>query len=277
MMRQVRACIFAGLVAGQHMIQSCIAQAQEAATHQRMVWLLGERGTGRNMLAHCLHLAGIHSEEPCVRLRCAAYQGMALQRELLGSFRRDGVVQRAVGGTLYLEDADFLSPWEYGLLVDMLSEMRDAPRIIISSSVDLRMQEEDWHWIELLGHGDVPEPLELPPLYARQHDVPDLAERLLWRMVMHAPLHETPKGIAPDLAEWMRLQHWPGNMVELRQKLRAALQHYRTKPNKQQLLEVEHFTQPLCRDMARMGRLQLLPAWLTNACSKQTMHGELEH
>ena len=257
--------VFEGMVAQSAAMRACIAFAAQAASHTQPVWLLGEQGTGRHVLAQCMHMASPRANAPFVRLRCRNQDGVSLQKEILGGHQIPSLLQRSMGGTLYIEDAEHLSPWEHALLADMFSEKQHGraqnprlPRIILSSGSDLRERMTDWYWLQQLFQITVPRPLLVPPLRQRREDVPQLAERMLAKLAAMSE-EPAPRGFTPRALRWLNFQVWHGNLTELHGQLQIAMNQYKADPNNFRLIDASHLTPAARPFTARIFRLVAHP------------------
>jgi len=206
---------------------------------QRPVLLVGERGTGKEVIAAHLHRIAHAPEAPFVRVSCRTSSETELADELFGRGRRTptvgprrGLVELADGGTLFLDDADALPPSLHAALIELArsgrfhrgdgsGERTSAVRIVAAADHDpLAGADPDapQHrlWLALGAFH-----IDVPALRERREDVLPLAEYLLvelCRELRRAPAHLSHLGSA------RLLRHpFPGNVRELRNVLERSL------------------------------------------------------
>ncbi len=211
--------------------------ARSVAATQVSVLIAGERGTGREQIARTIHEQGSRRGGPFVVVRCAAAPSAVLASELFGHARgayldapasRAGAIERARGGTLYLDDVDELSLDLQGLLVRALSERRVRPiggsedvpidaRIVAATTRDLATETRERRLREDLSYRLAACTIEVSPLRARKDDLPALVGHVL------ATLGAGARTIAPDAMRALVEHPWPGNDRELCAVLEHAL------------------------------------------------------
>src|SRR5262245_36201267 len=203
--------------------------------------LLGETGTGKGLLARAIHRASQRALRPFVDIDCAAIPETLLEAELFGVERgaftdaratKPGLFQTARGGTLLLDEVGLLPSTLQGKLLKVVEE-RAVRRlgstqtevvdlwVLAATNVDLGAAARDGSFREDLYHRLAAVTLMLPPLRARQGDVPLLAEHFLARACAEYRL--PPKQLAPDALAAMTSYHWPGNVRELANMLERVV------------------------------------------------------
>lgn len=205
------------------------------------VMLVGETGTGKELVARAIHYNGDRRDAPFVAENCAALPEALLESELFGHARgaftgairdKKGLFEVADGGTLFLDEIADAPPSIQAKLLRVLEqgEIRrvgeNEPRtvdvrILSATSRDLQVEADaDRFRRELYYRLDVVQ-IELPPLRTRREDTP-----LLVRHFLHTHSDEeegTPPRIAPDALDLLMAYDWPGNVRELENELRRAL------------------------------------------------------
>ena len=212
------------------------------AQNEAGILLLGETGTGKEVLAQAIHYSSRRADGPWVAVNCAAIPADLVENEFFGHVRgaythavesRRGLVQEAEGGTLFLDEVDALPLASQAKLLRFLqerqyrsvgaSQTRAADvRVIAASNRDMRIEAETGRFRQDLYFRLAVLSLTLPPLRERREDIAALAMHFLAQVN-----GETGRRIGPPTPEALgRLwaHHWPGNVRELRHViLRAVL------------------------------------------------------
>jgi psp operon transcriptional activator len=219
-----------------------VERASRAAPLNRPVLVIGERGTGKEFIAERLHHLSSRWAGPLVIMNCAALPENLIETELFGheagSFTgaaktRHGRFEEADGGTLFLDELGTLSmPAQDRLL--RATEYGEITRIGASKpiSVDVRIvAATNENLPDLVDKGKFRadlldrlsfEVITLPPLRARQGDVPLLAEHFARRMAVELDWSNWP-GFTPRAVAELEAYHWPGNVRELRNVIERAV------------------------------------------------------
>ncbi|MCL6252219.1 phage shock protein operon transcriptional activator [Altererythrobacter sp. KTW20L] len=219
-----------------------VERASRAAPLRRPVLVIGERGTGKELIAERLHRLSNRWEEPLVTMNCAALPETLIEAELFGheagaftgaTRAREGRFEEADKGTLFLDELATLSMGaqerllravEYGEVTRIGSSrpIRVDVRIVAATNEDLpRMAAEGRFRLDLLDRLCF-EVITLPPLRVREGDIPVLADYFGRRMAAELGWEEWP-GFAAHVAEAMEQHPWPGNVRELRNVVERAI------------------------------------------------------
>jgi DNA-binding NtrC family response regulator len=201
------------------------------ADNDATVLLLGETGTGKEVIARAIHHHGRRSKAPFVAVNCAALPGELLESLLFGHVRgaftgavtgRAGSFREADGGTLFLDEIGDMELMVQAKLLRALQERVVTPvggstvpvdvRVIAATHRDLPGLIRDGRFREDLFYRLGVVPLALPPLRERLADIVPLAEHFL----AVAATGGTPKRLAADAAARLLAHDWPGNVRELR-------------------------------------------------------------
>jgi psp operon transcriptional activator len=219
-----------------------VERASRAAPLNRPVLVIGERGTGKELIAERLHHLSSRWAGPLIIMNCAALPENLIEAELFGheagSFTgaaktRHGRFEEADGGTLFLDELGTLSmPAQDRLL--RATEYGEITRIGASKpiSVDVRivaatnenlpaLVDKGKFRADLLDRLSF-EVITLPPLRARQGDVPLLAEHFGRRMAVELDWPNWP-GFTPRALADLEAYPWPGNVRELRNVVERAV------------------------------------------------------
>ena len=219
-----------------------VERASRAAPLNRPVLVIGERGTGKELIAERLHRLSSRWDGPLITMNCAALPETLIEAELFGheagaftgaTKAREGRFEEADGGTLFLDELGTLSMAAQERLLRAV-EYGEVTRIGSSRpiSVDVRivgatnenlpiMAEKGKFRADLLDRLCF-EVVTLPPLRVREGDIEVLADYFGRRMASELGWEEWP-GIGPVAAAAMEAHQWPGNVRELRNVVERAV------------------------------------------------------
>lgn len=219
-----------------------VERASRAAQVRRPVLVIGERGTGKELIAQRLHRLSPRWGEPLVTLNCAALPETLIEAELFGheagaftgaTRARAGRFEEADRGTLFLDELGTLSmaaqerllrAIEYGEVVRIGSSrpVTVDVRIVAATNADLpRLAEEGAFRADLLDRLSF-EVITLPPLRAREGDVHELADYYGRRMASELEWDGWP-GFSESALAALEAHAWPGNVRELRNVVERAV------------------------------------------------------
>ncbi len=219
-----------------------VERASRAAPMNRPVLVIGERGTGKELIAERLHRLSTRWDEPLVVMNCAALPETLIEAELFGheagaftgaTKARAGRFEEADKGTLFLDELGTLSMGaqerllravEYGEVTRIGSSrpIRVDVRIVAATNDDLpELASRGEFRADLLDRLSF-EVITLPPLRVREGDVPVLADYFGRRMAAELDWHDWP-GFAQHVATELDKHEWPGNVRELRNVVERAV------------------------------------------------------
>ena len=219
-----------------------VERASRAAPLNRPVLVIGERGTGKELIAERLHHLSPRWAGPLIVMNCAALPESLIEAELFGheagSFTgaaktRHGRFEEADGGTLFLDELGTLSmpaqdrllrAVEYGEItrIGASKPISVDVRIVAATNENLPAQVDKLKFrADLLDRLSF-EVITLPPLRARQGYVPLLAEHFGRRMAVELDWPNWP-GFSPRSLAELEVYHWPGNVRELRNVVERAV------------------------------------------------------
>ncbi len=217
-------------------------QSRRVATTDATVLLLGETGTGKELLAQALHAESPRAGRPFVGVNIAAVPETLLEAEFFGVAPgaytgadrkgRDGKFKLADGGTLFLDEiGDMPLALQSKLLrvlqereVEALGSNRVEPvdvRIIAATSRDLEAMVTDGRFRADLYYRLNVLPIRLPALRERLQDLEALVQALVDDIARRSGL--PGRSLAPDAIELLSRHAWPGNIRELRNALEQAI------------------------------------------------------
>jgi len=216
-------------------------QARRAAQTGSNVLLLGETGTGKELLAHAIHAGSARADKPFISVNLAAVPETLLEAEFFGVAPgaytgadrkgRDGKFKLADGGTLFLDEVgDMPLPLQAKLLralqeqeIERLGSnevLKVDVRVLAATSRDLKALVAEGRFREDLFYRLNVLPIRLPALRARLGDLEALAESLLENIAARTGMPQ--RELSPSAIGALAAHHWPGNIRELRNVLEQA-------------------------------------------------------
>ncbi|HKC88494.1 MAG TPA: sigma-54 dependent transcriptional regulator, partial [Blastocatellia bacterium] len=205
-----------------------------AASEASSVLLLGESGTGKDLVAKAIHYGSSRADRPFIAINCAAIPAALIESELFGHekgaftdarARKEGLFEQAQGGTLFLDEIGELELGLQAKLLRVLEEgsfrrvggLKDLPldvRVVAASNRDLKAESDVGRFrLDLYYRLSVIQ-IDLPPLRERGDDVLLLAKYYLAHF--NERLRKRIQGLASEVEEIFRRYSWPGNVRELR-------------------------------------------------------------
>lgn len=224
-----------------------LEQVSHLAPLDKPVLVIGERGTGKELIVNRLHYLSTRWQGPFISLNCAALNENLLDSELFGheagaftgaQKRHPGRFERADGGTLFLDELatapmlvqeKLLRVIEYGELerVGGSQPLQVNVRLVCATNADLpRMVNEGTFRADLLDRlaFDV---VQLPPLRERQSDIMLMAEHFAIQMCREIGLPLFP-GFSAEARETLLHYRWPGNIRELKNVVERSVYRHGT-------------------------------------------------
>ena len=219
-----------------------LERASRAAALDRPVLVIGERGTGKELVAERLHRLSPRWDQPLVVMNCAALPETLIEAELFGheagaftgaTKARQGRFEEADGGTLFLDELGTLSMGaqerllravEYGEVTRIGSSraLRVDVRIVAATNEHLPDKVDRHEFRADLLDRLCFEVVTLPPLRARAGDVAVLADHFGRRMAAELDWPRWP-GFGPTAMDQLLTHRWPGNVRELRNVVERAV------------------------------------------------------
>lgn len=211
------------------------------APRRSTVLIMGETGTGKEVVAKALHAISNRSNAPLVCVNCAALPEDLLEAELFGHVRgaytgavnnRVGRVEQASGGTLFLDEVGEIPLNLQAKLLRLLQEreyqrlgssetVKADIRFVVATNADLAALVRAGKFREDLYYRLRVVPIQLPPLRERPEDIPALAAHFIGKTCRAEGL--PMKTFAPEVLEEMREYEWPGNVRQLENVIEMAV------------------------------------------------------
>ncbi len=211
-----------------------MAQLERVAASESRVCILGETGTGKELVARTIHERSGRASGPFVTLNCAAVPAELIESELFGhekgsftgaSGRHVGKFEQADGGTIFLDEigdmplnmqAKLLRVLEEGEVERIGGDKAVAVnvRVVVATHRDLEARVRDEKFRQDLFHRIYVFPLVLPPLRERREDIPALVHHFAEQVCDQNSWKPVP--FTPEAMEALQSHAWPGNVRELR-------------------------------------------------------------
>jgi formate hydrogenlyase transcriptional activator len=229
------------LVGGSLALRSVLAQVQQVAPTDAAVLVIGETGTGKELVVRAIHERSRRADRVLVQVASAAIPESLLESELFGhekgaftgaGARKPGRFEIADGGTLFLDDVDTLP---LGIQAKLLRAIQEGEvqrlgstavrvvdvRIVAASNRDLLAEVRAGRFREDLYYRLHVVPIRIPPLRDRVEDIPLLVEHFVARegTRLGRTIREVPAETLAALAAY----DWPGNVRELRNVIERAI------------------------------------------------------
>jgi formate hydrogenlyase transcriptional activator len=222
-------------------LKSVLQEVKLVAPTDSTVLILGETGTGKELIARAIHKLSNRSQRPFIRVNCAAIPQSLIASELFGhekgAFtgalqRRQGRFEAAHGGTIFLDEIGEL-PMETQITLLRVLQEREFERVgsTQSISVDVRIIAATNRDLETaVAAGTFREdmfyrlsvfPIHVPPLRERLEDIPLLIEHLVEKYA--GKLGRTFRTVKMNTIEMLQAYSWPGNIRELQNVIERAV------------------------------------------------------
>ena len=232
---------FGNIIGESSALREVLSKVEQVAPTASTVLLRGETGTGKELVAHAIHINSPREEKPFVRVNCAALAPGILESELFGhekgSFtgamaRRPGRFELADGGTLFLDEVGDL-PMEIQIKLLRTLQEREFERVggVETIKVDVRLVSATNRNLEkMIEDGEFREdlyyrlnvfPINLPPLRDRLEDLPVLTGHFIAKFARQMGVQPAPAAV--DALAKLREYNWPGNVRELENIIERAM------------------------------------------------------
>ncbi|WGO84804.1 transcriptional regulator TyrR [Arsenophonus apicola] len=232
---------FSQIIAVSPKMSQLIEHLKKIALLDEPLLLVGETGTGKDILAKACHLQSMRGDKPFLGLNCASMPEDVVESELFGYAAgaypnaiegKKGFFEQANGGTVLLDEIGEMSPQMQIKLLRFLNdgtfrrvgeeqEVKVDVRVICATQKNLLELVEKGHLRQDLYYRLHVLTVNLPPLRERQADIMPLTEEFVRQFSLEQHI-EKPK-LSPKLAPYLANYHWPGNVRQLRNVLYQAL------------------------------------------------------
>ncbi len=232
---------FQNVIGKSEKMKKVLARVRQAAESESSVYIEGESGTGKGLIAKTLHFASPRGDGPFVVINCATIPENLLESELFGyekgaftgaTRRKKGLFLQAHKGTIFLDEISEMPLFMQAKLLRVLEEKEFYPlggekpvkvdtRLMAASNKNMKEEVKKGHFREDLFYRIYVIPIELPPLRERKEDIPLLAEHCLRRITKDN--NKEIKGFSRGVLQKLMLYSWPGNVRELENTIECAV------------------------------------------------------
>jgi len=223
-------------------LKGVMDMVRQVSPTESPVLLLGETGTGKEVIANTIHNLSLRSDGPFIRVNCGAIPATLIDSELFGYEKgaftgavsqKRGRIERAHGGTLFLDEIGELTPEAQIRLLRVLQEreidrvggtqtIRVNIRIIAATHRDLEeMMAQNKFRADLFFRLRV-FPITIPPLRERKNDISELVNHFIQKKSREMKRLQAPFP-APGVIDRLTAYHWPGNIRELENAVERSL------------------------------------------------------
>jgi len=230
-----------GIVGRSRSMEEVIRKAELVSESKSTVLIMGETGTGKELVARAIHARSAQRDMPLIKVNCAAIPDTLLESELFGHVRgaftgattnKKGKFALADGGTIFLDEIGTMSTPLQAKLLRVLQEREFEPlgaertlrvdvRVIAATNRDIRQLVAEGKFQEDLFYRLNVIPIEIPPLRERREDIPVLADYFVRK-------HEQRTGkrierVDDGVIAGLQAYDWPGNVRELENTIERAV------------------------------------------------------
>lgn len=215
--------------------------ARKAAQYNTTVLIIGDSGTGKELIARGIHRCSQRADAPLVPVNCGGIPETLLESELFGYKKgaftgaernKKGLFQEAAGGTIFLDEIGELPLSLQVKLLRVLQENEIRPvgdsksmkidvRVVAATSKNLEAEARQGTFREDLFYRLNVISIKLPPLYQRSEDIPLLCKHFIQRF--NKILGKHVEGLTPNAMAKCLEYTWPGNVRELENSIERAM------------------------------------------------------
>ncbi len=232
---------FTEIVGHSDAIKYVLFKIEQVAPTDTTVLIMGETGTGKELVARAIHSESVRKDRPLVKVNCAALSASLIESELFGhekgaftgaSARKIGRFELATGATIFLDEIGELPLELQAKLLRVIQEgeferlgssktIKADVRIIAATNRNLKMEVQKGLFREDLFYRLNVFPITVPPLKQRREDIPQLVEYLVGRF--SKKLGRDITSLSPAMLNALRDYSWPGNVRELANMIERAV------------------------------------------------------
>ncbi|MFH0919203.1 MAG: sigma 54-interacting transcriptional regulator [Fibrobacterota bacterium] len=238
-------------------LQRVREHAVALAGTKTVILILGETGTGKEVLARHIHDISPRKHKPLIKIDCSSNPQQIIESDLFGheagafegaTDRKIGGFEEAEGGTVFLDEIgnldlrlqEKLLQTLQHLSIRRMGDTRTIPldvRFILASNADLFLLVREGALLEELYLRISTATLTLPPLRSRKEDIPDLCAQFITGL--NHDLQKAILGLTPGALQKLQAHDWPGNVRELLNVVRKACMFCTTDRLPEELLQIE--------------------------------------
>ena len=231
------------MVARSDKMKQLFTMVRKVAPSDASVLILGENGTGKELVASAIHHNSKRARGPFIKINCAAIPSELIESELFGHKRgsftgaladRPGVIELADGGSLLLDEIGEMPAALQAKLLRVLQEREFEPlgsersykvdvRVIAATHSDLRQMVDDGEFREDLYYRLNVIPVHIPPLRERKEDIPLLVQHFLEKFAAGSGADRPAPTVSQEAMRRLMAFHWPGNVRQLENAIERAV------------------------------------------------------
>jgi len=229
------------IIGGSEALRKVLADVKEVAVTDATVLILGETGTGKELIAHAIHRSSRRRDRPLIKVNCATMPATLIESELFGheqgaftgaTKRREGRFALAHGGTIFLDEVGELPLDLQSKLLRVLQEGEFEPvgssqtrkvdvRVLAATNRDIESAARAGKFREDLYYRLNVFPIQVPPLRERRGDVGPLAAAFAKKFAQR--LGRSIEPLSDDCVRRLEAYRWPGNVRELQNIVERAV------------------------------------------------------
>lgn len=239
---QTQAYGFGSIIGASPAMKSAVTLLKKVASSPAStVLLMGESGTGKDLMAKAIHFNSSRATEPFMNITCSALAETLLESELFGHEKgaftdakqqKKGLLELADGGTVFLDEIGEMTPALQSKLLRFLEEktfrrvggstdIRVDVRVVAATNRDLEASVKKGEFREDLYYRLRVLPVSLPPLRERVGDLPLLVNHYM--EAFNREFRKGVKGVSPQALKALEAYPWPGNVRELKNAVERAM------------------------------------------------------
>lgn len=239
---ELRGAVGEEIIGADFGLKGVMGLVRQVASKSSPVLLLGETGTGKEVIAGAIHQSSRRKEGAFIKVNCGAISPTLMDSELFGHEKgaftgavamKRGRFERAHNGTIFLDEIGELTPEAQVRLLRVLQEKEiervggndSVPvdiRVVAATHRNLSVMAKDGRFREDLYFRLGVFPIAIPPLRNRKEDIPTLVQHFMRKKYRELGLSSIPS-LAPGAMEQLMEYQWPGNVRELENAVERAM------------------------------------------------------